>query len=133
MWFFIIAGLIMLLIYFPIGIILLIIGAMCAAFRAKDKEKGIPYEHQRKCPFCAELIRKEAIVCKHCGRDVPKYEKPAESEPKGKFQQRTGYGKEVEGYCGFCFGNMKSGAKRCWNCKKEFQEEDYAKLEDAQN
>ncbi len=24
----------------------------------------------RKCPFCAELIKREAIVCKHCGRDV---------------------------------------------------------------
>lgn len=25
----------------------------------------------RKCPFCAESIRKEAIRCKHCGSDVP--------------------------------------------------------------
>lgn len=24
----------------------------------------------RKCPFCAEYIMREAIVCKHCGRDV---------------------------------------------------------------
>jgi hypothetical protein len=24
----------------------------------------------RKCPFCAEAIRKEAIKCKHCGSDV---------------------------------------------------------------
>lgn len=24
----------------------------------------------RRCPYCAELIRREAIVCKHCGRDV---------------------------------------------------------------
>jgi ribosomal protein L32 len=32
----------------------------------------------RKCPFCAELIQREARVCKHCGRDVPRHE-PAEA------------------------------------------------------
>jgi hypothetical protein len=25
----------------------------------------------RACPFCAEEIQPAAIVCKHCGRDVP--------------------------------------------------------------
>lgn len=25
----------------------------------------------RKCPFCAEFVRPDAIVCKHCGRDIP--------------------------------------------------------------
>lgn len=26
---------------------------------------------RRKCPHCAEWIKGEAKVCKHCGRDVP--------------------------------------------------------------
>jgi len=25
-------------------------------------------DRNRKCPFCAEFIKAEAVVCKHCGR-----------------------------------------------------------------
>ena len=24
-----------------------------------------------KCPHCAEFVKSEALVCKHCGRDLP--------------------------------------------------------------
>jgi hypothetical protein len=26
---------------------------------------------KRTCPFCAESVKAEAIVCRHCGRDLP--------------------------------------------------------------
>jgi hypothetical protein len=28
-------------------------------------------EVPRRCPFCAEIIKVEAIVCRFCGRHVP--------------------------------------------------------------
>ena len=30
-----------------------------------------PSKEQRKCPHCAEWVKAEATVCKHCHKDIP--------------------------------------------------------------
>lgn len=50
------------------GLVLFAVLAMgTSAQQAVEKGQHGDY---RKCPFCAEAVRKDAIKCKHCGSEI---------------------------------------------------------------
>ena len=56
----------------------------------------------KKCPFCAETIEPEALLCKHCGKD-----QPAE-DPDAK----------LNWVCPSCNAISKGSLHACWACHK---------------
>lgn len=59
--------------WFLIGFLLAPLGIVLALVTKKDNQtlesKALALGTQKKCPFCAELIKSEAIICKHCNKE----------------------------------------------------------------
>jgi hypothetical protein len=68
---------------FALGFLLGPLGVIIVLFlkpdTAKVETEAVVSGGMRKCPYCAELVKTEALVCKHCQRDLPPVE-PAISQ-----------------------------------------------------
>lgn len=54
--------------------IMTVIGAVFLGLASKNnvlEGRSNTSSNTRKCPFCAELVKTEAIICRHCQKDLP--------------------------------------------------------------
>ena len=97
---------------FFLGLILGPLGLLIAIFM-KPKAKSLEGTAlipgtTRKCPFCAELVKREAVICKHCQRDLPP---EADLIPELPAALQPGYSR-----CPECNAAVNDESVKCWSC-----------------
>lgn len=91
--------------WFIIGALTAVIGLVVIAALPSERSTQKPRGNSKRCPFCAEEILSAAVVCKHCGRDIP----AIEQVPSGPEDDRLIVAVK-EGSWGTAFSLLNGGA-----------------------
>lgn len=63
---------------------------------AQETRESITGKTEKRCPYCSEFVNINAIVCKHCGRDLVEKKQNASSNNNTIIEQKTKVTPSVE-------------------------------------
>lgn len=91
--------------WFVIGAMTAVLGLIVIAALPTEQRPRTSKGEVKQCPFCAEEILAAAVVCKHCGRDIPAASQAAAASEDGPLIAAV-----REGSWGTAFSLLNGGA-----------------------
>lgn len=108
----------------------IIAGVILFGFGAQSEERVVvPAEESRTCPHCAELVKREAKVCRYCQRNLPAFEIEVVSELEAetlveaqqpKKELETEIPPNEKARCPNCQEIIRLSARECPICRADF-------------
>jgi hypothetical protein len=117
-----------------VGGAMLIAGSLLLAISTRSKiEIAENTPGYSRCPSCAEMVKNEAKVCRHCQRDLPSLtevrardqaekQQLAEATQLGGEAARRAEGRLPKGICPNCKETIPLASDQCKHCRASFEQ-----------